>query len=94
MGVHRASAEIFFPALADGAISFEHQPEGIETRMATGAGFVFAMFGQRFAQRKITKTFFVGGQFGNNRGRRRNAFAQHPADHPVTALHRTRAQAG
>ncbi len=93
VGIDRPSRQVFGPRLTHRSVAFKRQAERIETRMTGGADRVRAMLGQHVAERQI-RLRFVRRQFGHHRRRRRNDFAEHAMNHPVSPLHRAGSQAG
>ena len=92
-GIDGTVAEIFFAPFAHRAEAFEYETEGVDAGVAARAGFIFAMPGERVAQREVAHLGLVGRQGGDGRRGRRDALAEQATDDPVAAFHGTGAQA-
>jgi len=53
--IDRAAGQVLVTPLADGAIAFEDQAEGVELLVAAGAGGVGAVAGEGFAERQVAE---------------------------------------
>ena len=92
-GIDRAATKIFGASLANRAVAFERQTEDIETRVAGTADRIGAVLRQKRTDGQVGLRLIVR-QFGNHGRRRRNHLAEHAADEPVAALHRTGTKTG
>ena len=93
LSVDRPATKVFVSPLSDWVVAFKDETDGVETLVAAGTTFDFAVPGHQLSQREITQLCLVFGKLWDFRRWWRDVFAEYPADNPVAALYRAGAPA-